>query len=89
MSSSHPTSGNHQDSAINVLRLEAASTLVASVQAAALKQMGELAFSMNASIPLYWLPIQIAYSPDVVSDYVFAGNISGSWTHLYNIKAAQ
>jgi len=89
MSSSHPTSGNHQEPAINVLRLEAASTLVASVQAAALKQMGELAFSMNASIPLYWLPIQIAYSPDVVSDYVFAGNISGSWTHLYNIKAAQ
>ena len=89
MSSSHPTSGNHQNAEINALRLEAASTLVASAQDAALKQMGELAFSINASIPLYWLPIQIAYSPDVVSDYVFAGNISGSWTHLYNIKAAQ
>ena len=88
MSSSHPSAGNHQDSRINVLRLEAATTLVASVQDVALKQMGELAFSLNASIPLYWLPIKIAYNPDVVSDYVFAGNISGSWTHLYNIIAA-
>lgn len=89
MSSSHPTSGNHQDPRINTLRLEAANTLVASVQDTALKQMGELAFSLNASIPLYWLPIKIAINPDVVSDYVYAGNISGSWTHLYNIKAAQ
>lgn len=87
MSSSHPTSGNYQDPRINTLRLEAANTLVASVQDAALKQMGELAFSLNASIPLYWLPIKMAYNPDVVSDYIFAGNISGSWTHLYNIIA--
>lgn len=89
MTSSHPTSGNYQDAEMNTLRLQAASTLVASEQEAALSVMGERAFSLNHSIPLFWLPIKMAYNPEVVSDYVFSGNISGSWTHLYNIIAAR
>ena len=89
MTSSHPSAGNYQNAEINKIRLVAAGTLVASEQDAAFKKMGEMTFSQNASIPLYWLPIKMAYDPEVVSDYVFSGNISGSWTHLYNIKAAQ
>ena len=87
MTSSHPSSGNYQDAEMNKMRLVGATTLVASKQDAAFKELGERAFSLNASIPLYWLPIKMAYNPDVVSDYVFSGNISGSWTHLFNIVA--
>ncbi len=89
MTSSHPSSGNYQDAEMNKIRLVGANTLVASKQDAAFKELGERAFSLNASIPLYWLPIKMAYNPDVVSDYVFSGNISGSWTHLFNIIAAK
>ena len=74
---------------MNKIRLVGANTLVASKQDAAFGELGERAFSLNHSIPLYWLPIKMAYNPDVVSDYVFSGNISGSWTHLFNIIAAK
>jgi ABC-type transport system substrate-binding protein len=88
MTSSHPVAGNYQDAEINGYYVEATSTLSLDGQDTALRKLGDRSFGLNQSIPLFWIPAKIAIDPNVVSDYVFPGNISGSWTHLYNIKAA-
>lgn len=53
------------------------------------RQAGEVMFTQYQSLPLLWLPTQVAVRKDVVADYAFPGTITGSWTHLYNIKAAK
>ena len=88
MTSSHPTSGNYQDPEINGYYVDATTTLSLEEQDAALRRLGDRSFGLNQSIPLFWIPAKIAVDPNVVADYVFPGNISGTWTHLYNIRAA-
>ena len=53
------------------------------------RQMGDIAFEQYPQINLFWLPTEIVVNANVVSDYTFPGNISGSWTHLEAIKAAK
>ncbi len=89
MTSSHPVAGNYQDAEINGYYTEATSTLSLEGQDAALRKLGDRSFGLNQSIPLFWIPAKIAIDPNVVADYVFPGNISGTWTHMYNIRAAQ
>ncbi len=88
MTSSHPVAGNYQDPEINGYYAEATTTLSLDEQDAALRRLGDRSFALNQSVPLFWLPAKIAIDPNVVADYVFPGNISGTWTHLYNIRAA-
>lgn len=52
------------------------------------RELGNKSFESFQNIPLFWLDTQIAVNPKIVADYVFPGSISGSWTHLENIKAA-
>ena len=52
-----------------------------------MRAMGNLVFDVIQAVQLFWLPTKIAINPDIVSDYVFSVNISGSWTHYVNIKA--
>ncbi|MDE2901238.1 MAG: ABC transporter substrate-binding protein [Chloroflexota bacterium] len=87
MSSQHPTAGNFQDPRINAEYEKAASTLDPVEQDTAMRTMGDLVYEVNQSIPLFWVPTKIAINPDIVSGYVFSGNISGNWTHYYNITA--
>lgn len=87
MTSRHPTAGNYQDPRINASYATAAATLDPAVQNTAMREMGDLVYDLNQAIPLFWVPTKIAINPDIVSDYVFSGNISGNWTHYYNITA--
>ncbi len=50
---------------------------------------GELVFEQYLSIPLFWLPSEALVNPKFVEDYLFPGSISGTWSHIYNIKAAR
>lgn len=52
------------------------------------KQMGDVSFDSFQQINLFWLPTELVVNSSVVADYQFPGNISGSWTHLENVKAA-
>lgn len=66
------------------------STILDDEKAAPLwKELGDKSFASFQNIPLFWLDTQIAANPTFVSDYVFPGSISGSWTHLENIKATR
>ena len=39
--------------------------------------------------PLFWLPAEAVYNTKIVADYPWPGAISGTWTHVENIKAAK
>jgi hypothetical protein len=66
-----------------------AQTLEASLQEDMLRQIGEIAFTSYQDIPLFWLPPEAMFNPEFVSDYVFPGSVTGTWTHLENIRAAK
>ena len=64
-------------------------TLEASLQDDMLRQIGEIAYTSYQDIPLFYLPPEAMYNPEFVSGYVFPGSVTGTWTHLENITAAQ
>lgn len=66
-----------------------AQTLESSLQEQMLRQIGEIAYTSYQDIPLFWLPPEAMFNPEFVSDYVFPGSVTGTWTHLENIRAAK
>ncbi len=53
------------------------------------RKAGDIMFDQYQSLPLFWLPTQVVVRKDVVAGYSFPGSITGSWTHLYTIKAVK
>ena len=53
------------------------------------RKVGDFLFANHLGTPLFWLPAEAVYNPKFVADWVFPGAISGSWTHLENVKAAR
>jgi peptide/nickel transport system substrate-binding protein len=74
---------------IDELYRKVQTTLDEAQSAALWKQIGDLAFDQYQQINLFWLPTEVVVNTNVVADYTFPGNISGSWTHLEGIKAAR
>ena len=54
-----------------------------------LMELGELQFQNHMDIPMLWLPPEAVYNPNFVSGYNFPGSVTGLWTHLELIGAAQ
>jgi ABC-type transport system substrate-binding protein len=73
------------DAAVN----EIGNTLDLEKQAALWQKVGNVTYDKHLSMPLFWIPAEIVADPKVVSDYVFPGSISGTWTHVHNIKAVK
>ena len=53
------------------------------------RQVGDLMFEQQRAIPLFWLPAEAVVNSSVVADYDFPGSISGTWTHIDQLKAVQ
>ena len=53
------------------------------------RKAGDISFNQHQQIPLFWLPTEVAYNPTIVAGWTFPGGITGSWTHVQNIKAAR
>ena len=53
------------------------------------RELGEFLFTHHGQINLFWLPAQAVVNSSIVSDYVFPGAITGTWTHVEGIKAAR
>jgi ABC-type transport system substrate-binding protein len=70
------------DTAVNA----AVSTYDEKKQDEAWRQAGEVMFARQSHIPLFWLPAQIMANPKIVSQYVFPGNVSGTWSHAYTLR---
>jgi ABC-type transport system substrate-binding protein len=79
---------------VNVLEAERhLLTLVATVDEAKRdaiwRDIGEAMFTNYGSIHLFWLPAEATVDPEIVGDWAFPGAITGTWTHVHNIKAAR
>jgi hypothetical protein len=53
------------------------------------QELGDRAFELHSNIPLFWLPAEAVLAPSVVADYPWPASISGTWTHVENLKAAR
>jgi peptide/nickel transport system substrate-binding protein len=53
------------------------------------RKVGDLAFADMLSVHLFYLPAEAVVDPRIVADWAFPGDITGSWTHIVNIKAAR
>ena len=68
---------------------EIARTLDSDKQNELFRQLGEISFLGYYDIPLFWLAPEAAYNPKYVSGYAYPGSVSGTWTHMEFIRAAQ
>ena len=73
----------------DVIYYEIARTLDSAKQGELFRQLGEISFLGYYDIPLFWLPPEAAYNPEFVSDYVYPGSVTGTWTHTEIIRAAK
>jgi ABC-type transport system substrate-binding protein len=68
-------------------------TLAASVdadeRAQLLREIGDFKFENYSEVPIAWLPGQLAINPGIISEYIFPGNITGTYTHFEYAKSTQ
>ncbi|MFN0072962.1 MAG: ABC transporter substrate-binding protein [Chloroflexota bacterium] len=83
-----PRGGAVEDPVVDGLLDTARATLDDKEQADLFRQMGDAMFERHMHLPLFWLPAEIVVNPKFVSDWVFPGSITGTWTHVHNIKPA-
>ena len=53
------------------------------------REAGDAAYDLYLHLLLLWLPAEAVYNPDIIAGYDFPGSITGTWTHIPTIKAAQ
>ncbi len=53
------------------------------------QELGDRSFELHSNIPLFWLPAEAVLAPSVVADYPWPASISGTWTHVENLKATR
>jgi ABC-type transport system substrate-binding protein len=81
--------GGAEDMEVNTLLREITSTLDEKKQDELWRRAGERLFTQYLGVNLFWLPAEAVAAPGIVSDWLFPGAITGTWTHIHNIKAAQ
>lgn len=74
---------------INALAEKGMTTLDPEEQFNIWRSIGDAYYETYQTLPLFWLPAEAVYNPEFISDYVFPGSITGTWTHIQNIRAAQ
>ncbi len=79
----------YEDVDVDRYTLDAVSTFDEGKQEEAYRKVGESMFTKQPAIPLFWLPALSVANPKIVSEYTYPGNITGTWTHQYTIKAAK
>ena len=52
-----------------------------------LRQVGDVIFPLHIGIPIFWIPDDIVYNPDVVASYEWSGVPLGTYSSFQQIKA--
>ncbi|HEX3246126.1 MAG TPA: hypothetical protein VHX16_12035, partial [Chloroflexota bacterium] len=81
--------GGAEDLEVNTLLREITSTLDEQKQDELWRRVGERLFTQYLGINLFWLPAEAVANASIVGDWLYPGAITGTWTHVHNIKAAQ
>ncbi len=64
-------------------------TMADTAREALWRKVGDLAFADMLSVHLFYLPAEAVVDPKIVGGWAFPGDITGSWTHIVNVKAAR
>ena len=54
-----------------------------------LRELSDVAYPLHVWMPLFWVPAELVYNPEVVSSYVFPGSPPGLFSHFDRIKAVK
>jgi len=84
-----PRNSGYEDPTLDGLFLKIRSETDEAKRTALWKEFGDYAFVTHPSINLFWLPAEGLVNPQIVGDYVYPGNITGTWTHVEYIKTAR
>jgi ABC-type transport system substrate-binding protein len=84
----NPGAAAVQDHKVEGLVRQLYSTVDTQKQDQLWRELGDYTFLHHGQISLFWLPAQAVINTKIVSDYVFPGAITGTWTHVEGIKAA-
>jgi hypothetical protein len=52
-----------------------------------LRQVGDVIYPLHIGIPIFWIPDDIVYNPDVVASYEWSGVPLGTYSSFQQIKA--
>lgn len=83
------TRGNLESMKVNHLLQEIEKTIDEEKRNQLWRQVGDQAFGEFMNVNLYNLPVEVVVNPKIVADWAFPGAITGSYTHMFNIKAAK
>ena len=83
------TRGQYESMKVNKMLLDIEKTIDEKKRDEMWRAVGEQAFNEVMNVNLFSLPVEVAVNPKVVSDWAFTGAITGSYTHMFNIKAAK
>ena len=53
------------------------------------RKAGDTLFDKHMTLSLFWFSAEAAINPTIVADWKFPGSLTGTWTHVHNIKAAR
>jgi len=81
--------GGYQNAETDAIYRKLLDELDVSKHGSLFKDLGDASYKLHANIPLFWLPAEVVVSPKVIADWVWPGSISGTWTHIENIKAVK
>ena len=88
--SSFPPRGSnieHQDLEPIVTRLRG--TVIPDEQNQILRELSDAAYTRHVWMPLFWVPAELVYDPEVVESYVYPGSPPGLYSHFNRIKAVK
>jgi len=85
----NPGASGVQDAKVEGVVRQLYSTVDAKKQDELWRELGDYTFPYHGQVSLFWLPAQAVINTKIVSDYVFPGAITGTWTHVEGVKAAQ
>jgi peptide/nickel transport system substrate-binding protein len=80
--------GGAEDMEADQLLAQITSTLDEQKQDELWRRVGERLFTEYLGLNLFWLPAEAVANSKVVSSWLYPGAITGTWTHIHNIKTA-
>ena len=53
------------------------------------RKVGDAMFAAVPGLSLFWLPAEAVGNPKIIASWAFPGALTGTWTHIHNIRAAR
>ncbi len=86
---SPPRGGGVEDFVVEEVFEKARRSLDLDVQNQFIQAATNRIYDEYHALPLFWVPLHVVVNPDVVEDWVFPGTVSGSFTHMWNIRGTR